>query len=229
MLQDRANIEVIRYGNDVPETRRDFLLDRINAIISEHWTTTRLVWSRSISPFYHHFGIALLYHGAQIVGYAIYRRLLVGATLVIYRAGAGVSASCERQGVYHSMTRAIFAAEWPSDDEIYYSWRTRNPAIWIANTKFCRAVTPTPVRDDAEHHRLLQDVARELVKEMYPDTPLELPSMVMRHVYDHMTYRKSPRHSTRADVNQWFDCVIPDPADAILSVGIVTRSAALGD
>ena len=120
------------------------------------------------------------------MGYAIYRRLLVGATLVIYRAGAGVSASCERQGVYHSMTRAIFAAEWPSKDEIYYSWRTRNPAIWIANTKFCRAVTPTPVRDSAEHHHLLQDVAMELVKEMYPDTPLELPSMVMRHVYDHI-------------------------------------------
>ena len=116
MSQDSARIEVIRHGSEVPELRRDFLLDRINAIISEHWTTTRTGWSRSISPFYDHFGIALLYHDAQIVGYAIYRRLLVGATLVIYRAGAGVSASCERQGVYHSMTRAIFAAEWPSKD-----------------------------------------------------------------------------------------------------------------
>jgi hypothetical protein len=56
MIQDCAKIEVIRHGNDVPESRKNFLLDRINAIISEPWRTTRLVWSRSISPFYGHFG-----------------------------------------------------------------------------------------------------------------------------------------------------------------------------
>jgi len=227
ILKDSGSVEVIRYGHDVPEHRRDLLLDRINGIIDEHWTTTRLVWSRSreFSPFHPYFGIALHYDGEHIVGYAIYRRLRVAARLAIYLAGTGVCLSCERQGVYHAMTRALFLKECqtlrPAED-VYYSWRTRNPTIWTANAKWCRAIMPNIPNGTSTRDPQLQEVAIRLASEMYLDIPVEIPSIVMRRVYDHMSYRVRPRHRTRDDTNDWFDRVIPDPADAIFSVGILT-------
>src|ERR1700744_401540 len=193
MSSNDRSVQVIRCGDDVPEHDKDALLDSINDIIGEHWTTTRLVWSGEISPFHRHFGIALCrLQSGRVVGYAIYRRLRVGDSRAIYRAGAGVSAAFGRQGIYRALTQAIFLAECePAGDaqDIYYAWRTRSPTIWTANARWWRAVAPGIGSGHAADDPHLRDVAIQLAREMYPETPLELPSMVMRHVYDHMTYR----------------------------------------
>src|ERR1041385_6519260 len=43
MMNSRDEIELIRCASAVPESRQDLLLEQINAVIWDNWTTTRPV------------------------------------------------------------------------------------------------------------------------------------------------------------------------------------------
>lgn len=225
MLNSTEELEVIRCAAGVPDARKDLLLDRINGIIWDNWSTTRPVWSHSESPFHADFGLVFFRRNSTILGYAIYRRLSVDAQPAIYLAGTGVARSHQGKGVYRAMTRAIFKAEWQdiAEREICYAWRTRNPVLWATNAVYCKTVAPSI--PDGSESRSLQDLALKMASLMYPHTPLEVPAMIMRNVYDHMTYHQSPRHSSLSRIDSWFDRMIPDPVDAIFSVGIVAKAS----
>ena len=229
MMNSRDEIELIRCASAVPESRQDLLLEQINAVIWDNWTTTRPVWSRSESPFHPDFGLVFLRRNRATAGYAIYRRLSIDGEPAIYLAGTGVMTSHQGKGVYRAMTRAIFQAEWQDiaeRNEVYYAWRTRNPVLWSSNAAYCKAVAPA-IPDEREI-TVLQELALKMARWMYPDIPVEVPSMIMRNVYDHMTYLRRPLHSCDSPIDAWFANAIPDPVDAIFSVGIVTKASAVG-
>jgi hypothetical protein len=222
-------LEVIPCGLDVPEFRKDFLLARINAIIADSWWTTKPHWSREESPFHADFGLVFAHRNGEIVAYSLYQRMSLDGMPVIFRAGAAVAAVHQGQGLYRSMTRAIFKTEWraiPDHDEIYYAWRTRHPSVWTANAKLCRIVVPSIV--DGRGDGALQEAGVRLGEKIYPGRPMETPSMVMRNAYDHMTYHEQPYHRSASAINHWFDRMLPDPLDAVFAVGIVEKAAIAG-
>jgi hypothetical protein len=224
-----AELEIIPCGLDVPESRKDFLLERINTTIADSWSTTKPHWSREDSPFHDDFGLIFLHQDSEIVGYSLYKRLSINGKPVIYRAGAAIRNSYQGKGAYRAMTRAIFATEWEKmsgEDEIYYTWRTRHPVVYAANAQFCKVVAPSI--PDGPRDAELQDVGVKLGKQIYPDCSMEVPLMIMRNSYDHMTYHSQPYHASDRELNAWFDRVIPNSLDAIFAVGRATRTTALG-
>lgn len=82
--------ELFQIASDVPEHRRDAVLDDINSIIDTNWLTEGRFWSRQHSPFKPDHGIVLLHHGGACVAYMIIQRLAVGGTPVIYLSGTAV-------------------------------------------------------------------------------------------------------------------------------------------
>jgi len=143
-----GEIELILRGSEVPEARRDFLLERINGVIATNWRSTKSTWwSRQHSPFHDDFGLALLHTAGEIVGYFIYRQLTLDGTPVFYGAGTAVASSHQGKRYYQMMQahalRAALRAMDPSHDEVYVAWRTRNPSIWMSNSRSCKALTPS--------------------------------------------------------------------------------------
>lgn len=224
-----GEIELIRYGSEVPEDRRDALLDRINAIISTNWNAQKRHWSREHSPFQDDFGLLFFHRGTEIVGYSLYKRMRLDGIPLIYRAGAEVMSSHQRSGIYSRMTTALLRAEWetiPDAGEIYYAWRTRNPAVWVANSRLCRSVVPALRGGEADPQ--LEGVCLRVAEAIYPDAPIERPTMIMRGVYGHMTYHRQPQHPTADIINTWFNEKLSAPADSVFSVGVVPKTAIKG-
>ena len=157
------NIEIIRHGSEVPEARRDFLLDRIERIMASNWHFTKRHWSREDSPFHDAYGLIFASTDAEIVGYSIYKRAVLDGTPALYRAGAAVAASHQRYGFYRRMSQAMLTTEWsarPGVEEMYLAWRTRNPLVWAANARLCQAVVPSIL--DGQVDAKLQDACLRL-------------------------------------------------------------------
>ena len=66
VLGSVGNIEILRHGSDVPETRRDSLLDRIASIMASNWHFTQRHWSREDSPFHDDYGLVFASANAEI-------------------------------------------------------------------------------------------------------------------------------------------------------------------
>src|SRR5262249_55888567 len=150
-------------------------------------------WSREDSPFHDEYGLVFASKDAEVVGYSIYKRALLDDTPALYRAGAAVRVSHQREGFYRRMSQAMLTTEWsarPGVEEMYLAWRTRNPLIWLANARLCQAVVPSIV--DGHVDAKLQDVCVRLAHQLYPDCPIEPPAMIMRNAYEHLTYIDEP-------------------------------------
>jgi hypothetical protein len=221
-----GEVEIILRGSAVPEVRREFLLERINAIIATNWRSTRPHWSREHSPFHDDYGMAFFHKDSKIIGYFIYKRLTLDGIPVFYGAGTAVLSSYQGEGCYQMMHRHALDAEWramsPEVSEIYFAWRTRNLAIWISCSRACKMVTPS-LWDGREDPKL-QDACLRLAREIYPDCPIEPPAMIMRNAFDHLTDIRRPKRRPTRPISARFSEVLANPADAIFSVGIVERS-----
>ena len=227
VLGSADNIEIIRHGSEVPEACRDFLLDRIERIMASNWHFTKRHWSREDPPFHDAYGLVFASTDAEIVGYSIYKRVVLDGTPALYRAGAAVAASHQRYGFYRRMSQAMLTTEWsarPGVEEMYLAWRTRNPLIWAANARWCQAVVPSIL--DAQVDAKLQDACLRLARKLYPDCPIEPPAMIMRAVYEHLTYIREPYDHFASPISAWYADVVPNPGDAVFSAGIVQKLAA---
>jgi hypothetical protein len=227
VLGSVGNIEIIRHGSEIPEARRDFLLDRIESIMASNWHFTKRHWSREDSPFHDEYGLVFASTNAEIVGYSIYKRLVLDGTPALYRAGAAVAVSHQRDGFYRRMSQAILTTEWsarPGVEEMYLAWRTRNPLIWAANARLCKAVVPSIV--DGQMDAQFQEVCLRLAHQLYPDCPIEPPAMIMRNVYEHLTYIDEPYDHFASPISAWYANAVPNPGDAVFSVGTVQKLAA---
>ena len=221
-----GTIEIIRHGSEIPEARRDFLLGRIASIMASNWHFTQRHWSREDSPFHDEYGLVYASTNAEIVGYSIYKRVVLDGTPAVYRAGAAVLVSHQREGYYQMMSQAILTTEWsarPGVEEMYLAWRTRNPLIWAANARLCQAVVPSIV--DGQGDAKLQEVCLRLARQLYPDCPIKPPAMIMRNVYEHLTYIDEPYDHIASPISAWYAAVVPNPSDAVFSVGILQRRA----
>ncbi len=219
-----GTIEMIRDGSSVPESRRDVILDDIARIMSSNWHSTQRHWTRADSPFHGDHGLLLAHVDGQAVGYSIYKRVTHDGTLALYRAGAAVVASHQRGGHYRRMSEAMLAAEWnahPEAARLYLAWRTRNPLIWEANARCCVAVAPSIA--DGQTDTALEAAGLRLARSLYPDCPIAPPAMVMRDVYSHLAYLHEPYDQVTSPVASWYAAAVPDPADAVFSIGIVRR------
>lgn len=222
-----GQIELIVRGSGVPEARRDELLDRINRVIATNWRSSKSTWwSREHSPFHDDFGMALFHAGDQTLGYFIYQQLSLDGVPVFYGAGTAVVASQHGRNLYPTLQAHAMAAAWralePTPDQVYVAWRTRNPAIWISNSRYCKAVTPS--LRDGEDDPVLQDACLRLAHTMYPGCPIESPSMVMHNVFDDLVELRPPRRYPDGSVGARLTEMLANPSDAIFSLGIVDRS-----
>lgn len=229
MASDSASdtIEMIRVGSEVSEARRDVLLDDIARIMASNWRFTQRHWSREDSPFHHEYGLVFARQNGEVVGYSIYKRLMLDGIPALYRAGTAVAASQQRHGFYRRMSETILTAEWnamPDVNTIYLAWRTRNPVIWAANARLCQAVVPAI--ESGLVDATLHEACLRLARQLYPNCPIEPPAMIMRDVYTHLTYLREPHDHVASPVAAWFAAVVPHAGDAVFSAGILQRSAA---
>jgi hypothetical protein len=143
-----GEIEVIPRASAVPDARRDVLLDRINAVIATNWRSTRSRWwSREHSPFRDDFGLAFFHAAGEIVAYFIFQKLTLDGMPVFYGAGTAVDVAHQGKRYYQLMQAHALTAAWrslePVPDEVYVAWRTRNPHVWISNSRFCKRIAPS--------------------------------------------------------------------------------------
>jgi hypothetical protein len=124
------------------------------------------------------------------------------------------------RGLYGFFTSEVLKNAGTADKaegSVLYGWRTRNPIVWAANAKICEKVTPSLLGDGQDP--ALQAACIEMCSSLYPDKPLEVPGMIMRGAYGHIKHHRQTYHGTASLVDVAMSRMIPDPADALFSVG----------
>lgn len=215
-------LEMIPDGSQVQDDRKEFLLSSIEHVMASNWSFSRRHWSQEDSPFHADFGLAFYWVDGKIIGYNIYKRVHLAGQLIIYRAGTAVSTAYQGIGYYREMSQAIMALERKSTGEnqrLYVSWRTRNPTIFRANARICTSVVPSV--DGTPNDKELESLGVRLGQELYPNSIVELPHMVMRGVYEHLVETPRSYPNSPSSLVSWFAKTLPDPADAILALGLV--------
>jgi len=221
-----GQVELILRASEVPESRRDLLLEGINGVIAANWRATGAPWwSRQHSPFREDFGLAFFHAAGTMAGYFIFQRLTLDGIPVFYGAGTAVVPQNQGRRCYplmqaHAVTTACRALQ-PTPDRIYVAWRTRNPDIWIANSRFCRQITPALWT--GEEAPALQDACLRLAEILYPGAPIDPSTMVMHHVFDDLVELR-PRRPPPGSMSARLAGLLADPGDAIFSLGVVDRS-----
>ncbi|AUC98415.1 hypothetical protein CWS35_32300 [Bradyrhizobium sp. SK17] len=199
---------------------RQPLMDAMNGIIAINWQAREPHWTAASSPFDKKYSLILVYGGAGLVAFSVYRILKMSAGLGIYRSGTEVLPAHQGRGFYGFFTSEVLrcsgAAE-RADGNVLYGWRTRNPIVWAANAKICEKVSPS-LLDDAQDPAL-QAACVEMCTSLYPGKPLELPDMIMRGAYGHIKHHRQAYHGTASLVDAAMSRKIPNSADALFSVG----------
>ena len=148
------------------------LMDAMNGIIAVNWKATEPHWTAASSPFDGKYSLILVYDGAGLVAFSVYRMLQISGGLAIYRSGTEVLPAHQGRGLYGFFTSEVLkssgAAE-ESDGSVLYGWRTRNPIVWAANAKICEKVTPSLLGDAQDP--ALQAACIEMCSSLYPGKP----------------------------------------------------------
>lgn len=212
----------------IPPDRRDALLGRFDEIMDQTWhkhPDRYEVWEASFfdSFFSHDNGLVLTEYADEIVGFWIYQRLLVRESRVLYSALACILPAHQGKGLRKEMARTTFPYEIArvGSDPLYHAWRTRNPIGWSLLAKMCKSVVPNFTDDDRDP--ALVELGRLVAKLLYPDLPLEIPSMIMRGAYTLTSFKEEPRHVDPA-FNAAFHASLANKQDAIFSIGELRRS-----
>lgn len=212
--------ELFQIASDVPEQRRDAVLDDINSIIDTNWLTEERFWSHQHSPFRADHGIVLLHHGDACVAYMIVQRLAVAGIPAIYLSGTAVRDTHRGWGFFKRMFDTVMAAEFghpAAPAEFCLCWRTRNPVIYVLGRAQCGSVVPAIPAETQSGD--LDELCLSLAATLYPRQSIEKVTMAMRGAYGRLRYRDEPRTRTSPDVDRWFAETIPDGADAVFCTG----------
>jgi hypothetical protein len=204
----------------VSQGERQSLMDAMNGIIAVNWKASEPHWTAEASPFDKKFSLILVYARSGLVAFSVYRKLRLAAGPAIYRSGTEVLPAHQGRGLYGFFTAEILnssGAAGRTDAGILYGWRTRNPIVWAANAKICEKVAPS-LLDDAQD-LALQAACREMCSALYPGKSLEMPGMIMRGAYGHISHHRQAYHGAASLVDAAISRMIPDSADALFSVG----------
>ena len=198
------------------------LMDAMNNIIAVNWQATEPHWTPASSPFDRKFSLILVYGASGLVAFSVYRKLRIAGQPAIYRSGTEVLPVHQGRGLYGFFTTEILRCSGgaASDDgRIFYGWRTRNPIVWAANARICEKVTPS-LLSGAEDDTL-RAACVEMCALLYPGKLLEMPGMIMRGAYGHIKHHRQTYHGAASQVDEAMQCIIPNSADALFSVGRV--------
>lgn len=198
------------------------LMDAMNNIIAVNWQATEPHWTPASSPFDRKFSLILVYGASGLVAFSVYRKLRIAGQTAIYRSGTEVLPVHQGRGLYGFFTAEILrssSAADSSDGNILYGWRTRNPIVWAANARICGKVAPALL--GGAQDAALQAACVEMCTLLYPGQHLEMPGMIMRGAYGHIKHHRQAYHGAASLVDEAMQRVIPDPADALFSVGLV--------
>ncbi|WP_158231336.1 hypothetical protein [Bradyrhizobium sp. C9] len=220
MPPEAVTSELFHIASDIPEHRRDAVLDDISSIIDTNWLTEERFWSRQHSPFKPDHGIVLLHHDGECVAYMIVQRLAVADTPVVYLSGTAVRDCYRGRGFFKRMFDTAMAAEFgdrTAPAEFCLCWRTRNPIIYVLGRAQCRSVVPAIAAET--HAGDLDALCLSLAATLYPRQAVEKATMAMRGAYGRLRYRDEPTSQTSPDVDRWFAQTIPDGADAVFCAG----------
>jgi hypothetical protein len=200
--------------------QRRSVMDAMNGIIAVNWRATEPHWTSAASPFDSKFGLILVYAGSGLVAFSVYHKLRLAAGPAIYRSGTEVLPPHQGRGLYGFFTSEVLRSSGDADSggaRIIYGWRTRNPIVWAANAKICEKVTPSLLGDAQDP--VLQAACVEMCSQLYAGKSLEVPAMIMRGAYGHIKHHRQAYHGTASLVDAAMSRMIPDPADALFSVG----------
>jgi hypothetical protein len=201
---------------------RQPLMEAMNNIIATNWKATEPHWTAASSPFDSKFSLILVYARSGLVAFSVYRTLRVAGQPAIYRSGTEVLPAHQGRGLYGFFTTEVLKSASASDNSdagILYGWRTRNPIVWAANARICEKVAPSLLGDTRD--AALQAACVEMCALLYPGKSLEMPSMIMRGAYGHIKHHRQLYHGAASLVDAAMQRIIPDPADALFTVGLV--------
>jgi hypothetical protein len=219
----RNNYAVYSFPNAsrISERDRRPLMEAMNGIIAVNWAATEPHWTDASSPFDRKYCLILVYDGSVLIAFSVYRMLQLSAGPAIYRSGTEVLPAHQGRGLYRMFTNEIFkstGAAYNGGVGILYGWRTRNPIVWAANARICGRIAPALLGGFEDPS--LQTACIEMCLQIYPDKRLEVPGMVMRGVYGHIRHHRQAYYGEVSQVDAAMSRIIPDSADAFLSVGI---------
>ena len=195
------------------------LMDAMNGIIAVNWKATEPHWTTASSPFDRKYGLVLVYDGAALIAFSVYRVMRISGGLAIYRSGTEVLPAYQGRGLYGFFTSEVLKCSGAAEngDGVLYGWRTRNPIVWAANARICEKVAPSLLGETQDP--ALQAACVEMCSALYPGKSLELPGMIMRGAYGHIKHHRQNYHGAASLVDAAMSRMIPDAADALFSVG----------
>jgi hypothetical protein len=195
------------------------LMDAMNNIIAVNWQATEPHWTPTSSPFDPKFSLILVYDASGLVAFTVYRKLRIAGRQAIYRSGTEVLPAHQGRGLYGFFATEILRSLGTADGSIFYGWRTRNPIVWAANARICENVMPALLAGPQD--AALQAACVEMCTLLYSGKGIEIPGMIMRGAYGHIKHHRQAYHGAASLVDEAMQRVIPDPADAMFSVGLV--------
>jgi hypothetical protein len=207
-------------ASQLEQRLRQPVMDAMNGIIATNWKATDPHWTAASSPFDSKFSLVLVYEGAELVAFSVYRLLQIAGCRAIYRSGTEVLPAHQGRGLYGFFTSEILKTSATADNRrgsVLYGWRTRNPIVWAANAKICDQVAPSLL--GASHDPTLEAACVEMCSSLYPGKSLELPAMIMRGAYGHIEHRRQDYRGAASLVDAAISQIIPNSADALFSVG----------
>lgn len=149
---------------------------------------------------------ALAFLNEKPVGFWVLERMEVDGQPGLYTVLTNVLP--EHQGKHIAWElRTRFLLRDLEDDRRsrFYTFRTRNPRSWQLNSRLCRSVVP----DVFDQHRdaKLLELGRQAAIQLFPDRPLEFPSMVLSGVYPPMCCGSKEQHHRDSDMESAFFAV----------------------
>jgi hypothetical protein len=208
-------------ASHVRKPQQQPVMAAMNGIIATNWTATEPHWTTNSSPFDSKYSLILVYDRSGLAAFSVYRILRIAGCRAIYRSGTEVVPAHQGRGLYGFLTSEILKHSGSAHGEgsVLYGWRTRNPIVWAANAKICEKVTPSLLDDTQDSS--LDAACLQMCSSLYPGRLLELPDMIMRGAYGHISHHRQVYHGTASLVDAAMSRIIPDSADALFSVGYV--------
>jgi hypothetical protein len=219
-----CEIELLRDPRNLTDADKNALLIAMDDIARSYRHVSVPHWSNEHSPFVGDYVFLVAQVGGRVIGYSVLKcfELLDGPG--IYRAGSEIHGDYQGHGIYRAFADLILSSDlWPAGHRgtRYYAWRTRNPIVWASNAKLCREVVPSLVGGCCGD--LLVKRCHELCRQLFPDQPIEHPSMIMRNIYPNIHYFVQPTHRSDNALNRAFSPDRLGRSDGIMSLGVLVE------
>lgn len=148
-------------------------------------------------------GAALAFVDDRPVGFWVVDRLNVGSAAGFYTVLTNVLPEYQGKHIAWQLRTRFLPLETENDERPrFYTFLTRNPRSWQLNASLCRTSIPDIFGDEPDFELL--ELGKRAAKQLFPDHPLELPSMVMSDVYPPMCCGAKEQHHRQSDIESAF-------------------------